>query len=52
MKTYMTNKEIIENAQTEIIARGENPYYPIEQHLRDMDLIAELMELKLKYEQV
>ena len=50
MKTYMTNKEIIEKAQAEIIARGDNPYYPIEQHLKDMDLIAELTELKLKYE--
>lgn len=45
----MTNAETIEKAQAEIIARGENPYYPVEQHLKDMDLIAELTELKLKY---
>ena len=45
----MTNKEIIEKAQAEIIARSNNPYYPIEQHMRDMDLIAELTELKIKY---
>lgn len=49
MGQYKTNKEIIEQAQTEIITRGNNPYYPEEQHLKDMDLIAELTELKLKY---
>ena len=46
----MTNKEIIEKAQAEIIARGKNPYYPAEQHLKDMDLIADLTVLKMKYE--
>lgn len=45
----MTNKEIIEKIQTEIIARGNNPYYPIEQHLKDMELISELTKLKIKY---
>lgn len=50
MKKYKTNKEIIEQAQAEIIARGDNPYYPVEQHLKDMDLIAELTELKIKYQ--
>lgn len=49
MKKHLTNEEIIERAQAEIIARGENPYYPAEQHLRDMDLIADLTALKLKY---
>ena len=49
MNKYMTNKEIIERAQAEIIARGENPYYPVEQHLKDMDLIAELTELKNRF---
>ena len=44
----MTNKEIIEKAIAEIITRGDNPYYPIEQHMIDMDLIAELTELKIK----
>lgn len=50
MKKSKTNKEIIEQAQAEIIARGDNPYYPVEQHLKDMDLIAELTELKIKYQ--
>ena len=49
MEKCRTNKEIIEQAQAEIVARGNNPYYPIEQHLKDMDLIAELTELKAKY---
>ena len=49
MENYKTNKELIEQAQAEIIARGNNPYYPIEQHMRDMDLVAKLTELKLKY---
>lgn len=50
MGKHKTNKEIIEQAQAEIIARGDNLYYPVEQHLKDMDLIAELTELKMKYE--
>lgn len=50
MKKSKTNKELIEELQAEIIARGNNPYYPIEQHLKDMDLIAELTELKIKYQ--
>lgn len=50
MKKHKTNKEIIEQAQAEIIARGNNPYYPVEQHLKDMNLIAELTELKIKYQ--
>jgi hypothetical protein len=45
----MTNKEILEKAQMEIIARGKNPYYPVEQHLKDMELIDELTRLKMKY---
>lgn len=46
----MTNKEILERAQAEIIERGKNPYYPLEQHLKDMELIEELTKLKIKYE--
>lgn len=46
----MTNKKIIEEAQAKIVARGENPYYPIEQHLKDMELIEELTKLKIKYQ--
>ena len=45
----MTNTEIIRKAQGEIIIRGENPQYPIEQHLKDMDLIAALTELKIRF---
>lgn len=47
--TYKTNKELIEEIQAKIIARGNNPYYPTEQHLKDIDLLAELSELKMKY---
>lgn len=49
IKTYKTNKQLIEEIQAEIIARGNNPYYPAEQHLKDIDLLAELSELKRKY---
>ena len=49
MTKFMTNTEIIDRAQAEIIARGENPYYPVEQHLKDMELIAALTELKIKF---
>ena len=45
----MTNTEIIRKAQAEIIIRGEDPHYPIEQHLKDMDFIAALTELKIKF---
>ena len=45
----MTNEKIIEEAQAKIIARGENPYYPVEQHLKDAKLIAALTELKIKF---
>ena len=50
MEKVKTNKELIEKGQVEIIARGENPDYPVEQHLKDMDLIAELTELKLRFQ--
>lgn len=45
----MSNTEIIRKAQDEVIIRGENPQYPIEQHLKDMDLIAALTELKIRF---
>ena len=48
-KKFMTNAEIIERAQREIMERGNNPYYPLEQHLKDVDLIAELTELKIRF---
>lgn len=48
-KRYRTNKELIEEIQAEIIERGNLPYYPAEQHLKDIDLLAELSELKRKY---
>ena len=47
----MTNEEIIKEAQEKIIARGKNSYYPVEQHLKDMDLIADLTKLKMKYKE-
>lgn len=43
----MTNKEIIKEAQTKIIANGEEPNYSIEHHMRDMDLIMILSILLL-----
>lgn len=46
----LTNKEIIKQAQANIIARAENnPDYTEEQHLKDMDLIYELTLLSMKY---
>ena len=50
MKFCDTNENILTKAQNIIIARGETEQnYPIEQHLEDMDLIADLTELKRKY---
>lgn len=49
MEKFMANKEIIEKAQAEIIARSNNSYYPEEQHMKDMNLIAELTVLKMRY---
>lgn len=50
-KNNMTNEEIIKEAQEKIIAKGKNLYYPVEQHLKDMDLIADLTKLKMKYKE-
>lgn len=47
----MINEEIIKEAQEKIIAREKKPYYPVEQHLKDMDLIADLTKLKMKYKE-
>lgn len=44
-----TNESIIREAQAKIIERGNSPYYPIERHLEDIDLIADLTELRIKY---
>lgn len=50
MKTCSTNSEVLKKAQMTIIARGNaDPNYPIERHLEDMDLIADLTELRRKY---
>jgi len=46
---HQTNKDILKEAQAKIIARGDNPYYPLEQHEKDMDLIADLTDLIRKY---
>ena len=48
-ESQMTIKEILTETQAKIIARGENPKYSVEQHLRDVDLIEELTKLKIKY---
>lgn len=44
-----TNENIIREAQAKIIERGNNPYYLMEQHLKDADLLLELSELIRKY---
>ena len=50
MKTCYTNEQVLSKAQAAIIARGNSdPNYPIERHLEDMDLIADLTELRRKY---
>jgi hypothetical protein len=49
MKQNLTNKEILRMAQARIIERGQNPYYPAKQHLKDIDLLMELSELIRKY---
>ena len=50
MEKHMTNREILKEAQQKIIWRSEsNPYYPVEQHLEDLDLIACLEVLKMKF---
>lgn len=49
MEKLLTNKEILKEAQRKIIERANNPYYPVEQHLKDMDLIADLTILMEKY---
>lgn len=49
MKQNLTNEEILRMAQARIIERGQTPYYPAEQHLKDTDLLMELSELIRKY---
>ena len=50
MKICDTNEDVLNKAQSTIIARGNNdPNYPVERHLEDMDLIADLTELRRKY---
>ena len=44
----MTLIEALTEEQATIIARGKNPNYPIEQSIADLDLIADLTELKMK----
>ena len=52
MKQNLTNEEILRMAQARIIERGQTPYYPAEQHLKDTDLLMELSELIRKYKQL
>lgn len=50
MKLCETNEEVLRKAQNTILARGDiDPNYPVERHLEDMDLIADLTELIRKY---
>lgn len=46
----MTNEEILKEAQVKILDRSVlNPDYPMNSKLRDMDLIADLTMLIIKY---
>jgi hypothetical protein len=45
----MTNKEIIDRAIAEIIQRDKHPDYPMTSAVVDLDLVADLAELKRKY---
>lgn len=45
----MSNYDYIKELQAKLILQGEDADYPIEKHLVDMDLIADLTELKMKY---
>lgn len=45
----MSNYDYIKELQAKLILQGEGADYPIEKHLSDMDLIADLTELKMKY---
>lgn len=47
----MTNTAILTYTQAKIILKGDSPDYPLEQHLRDMDLIEDLTKLKIKYKE-
>lgn len=49
MEKYMTNREILIEAQYKIISRGKDPNYSEEKHLEDIDLITELSKLKMIY---
>ena len=50
-KKQKTNKAILTEAQAKIILKGDSPDYPLEQHLRDMDLIEDLTKLRIKYKE-
>ena len=46
----MTNAQILNRAAVEIAMRGmDDPNYSIEQHIKDLELIAALTELKIKF---
>ena len=45
----MTNEAILKEAQAKIIAREDDPDYTLEQHTKDIDLIADLTCLIHKY---
>ena len=45
----MTTAEIIKETQVKIIMNGEADDYPIEEYLKDMDILADLSLLYRKY---
>lgn len=46
----LTNKEILKEAQVKILDKSIlNPDYPLEAQDRDMELVAELTKLIIKY---
>ena len=44
----MTVIEAITEEQMNVIAKAENPKYPLDNSIADIDLIADLTELKIK----
>ena len=45
----MTNIEILREAQAKVIANSKLPDRSIEEQIRDLDLIADITELIIKY---
>ena len=47
----MTIEQILSDAQMKILEICNNPHCQIDLHIRYMDLIADLTELKIKYKE-